>query len=102
MDNVKYNNPSAPESFAAATNPATDVTVTVWFPVGVDERVERLRVVVQVRKQFVCEKVPVAPKGSPDTANPADAAAPDSSVAFMVFDADWPGAIEIDPPFERA
>ena len=53
-------------------DPAVAVTVTVEFPVGVDERVLIVRVIEQVGEQAVGENVPVAPVGSPETVNPVD------------------------------
>jgi hypothetical protein len=52
-------------------DPATEATLTVWFPVGVVESVEMLSVAEQVGLQDVCEKVPVAPDGRPETENAA-------------------------------
>ena len=53
-------------------DPAVAVTVTVEFPVGVDERVLIVRVIEQVGEQAVGENEVVAPYGRPDTANPVD------------------------------
>jgi hypothetical protein len=52
-------------------DPETEVTFTVWFPVGVVASVEMVRVLEQLRLQEVCEKVPVAPEGRPETENAA-------------------------------
>ena len=47
-------------------DPAVAVTVTVEFPVGVDERVLIVRVEEQVGEQAVGENDAVAPVGSPE------------------------------------
>jgi hypothetical protein len=53
-------------------DPATDVTLTVKSPVGVEASVEMLTVVEQVGTQDVCVNVPAAPVGRPETENPVD------------------------------
>ena len=53
-------------------DPATEVTLIVWLPAGVDESVLIARVVEHVKMQEVWVYVPVAPAGSPDTENTAD------------------------------
>jgi hypothetical protein len=73
-----------------ARDPETEVTFTLWFPVGVVDWVEIFNVVEQFGLQEVCEKVPVAPEGRPDTEKVAAWVLPEMSVAVMLFEVDWP------------
>ena len=71
-------------------DPAVAVTVTVEFPVGVDERVLIVRVIEQVGEQAVGEKEAVAPDGRPEYANPVLCDVPEERVAVTVLVIDDP------------
>lgn len=70
--------------------PPVPESVIVKFPVGVEERVESVKVLVQVGLQLVGEKLAVVPLGSPEAEKETDCVAPERSVAVTVVDTDPP------------
>ena len=83
------------------TDPAVAVTVTVEFPVGVDERVFIVRVEVQIGEQAVGEKEDVTPDGSPETVKLVDCAVPEERVAVTLLVTEEPWVTDLLPPFVR-
>ena len=71
------------------------VTVIVEVPGAVEARAAMVSVVVQVGLQEGCEKLPVAPLGSPVTEKLTGCVEPVSSVAVMVVAPDAPPAITV-------
>ena len=80
--------------------PAMPVTVIVDEPVGVNAEVVTLNVDEQVGLHNAGEKEAVAPVGRPEAEKDTDCAVPDTRVAAIVLDTDWPSATVLFPPLE--
>src|SRR5947207_506721 len=84
------------------TLPPAPVTVMVKAPVGVEARVERVRVVEQVGAHAVGENAAVAPVGSPVAENDTACAVPATSVALVVVATAAPWVTALLPPLVSA
>jgi hypothetical protein len=80
--------------------PAMPVTVIVDDPAGVDAEVVRVNVDEHVGLHDPGEKEAVAPVGRPEAERDTDCAVPETSVAAIVLDADWPWTTVWFPPLE--
>src|SRR5437660_484528 len=71
-------------------DPATPVTVIVDVPAPADAETVRVSVDEHAGLHDAGEKEVVTPMGSPAAENDTDCGVPETSVAVMVLDTDWP------------